>query len=79
MNPGVAVEVREAAGDVVPVGLAVVAPGVSEHVDVVQRVGASCRIERKVELKKTFYQSEENSPSQYLTTAVTWAGFLWLG
>ena len=41
MDPGVSVEVTEATGDIVPVGLAVLAPGVGEHVDVVQGVGAA--------------------------------------
>ena len=40
MDPGVSVEVTEATGDIMPVGLAVLAPGVGEHVDVVQGVGA---------------------------------------
>ena len=41
MDAGVAVEVGEAAGHVVPVSLAVGGPRVGEHVDVVQRVGAA--------------------------------------
>ena len=39
MDPGVTVEVGEAAGDVMPVRLRVWAARVTEHVDVVQRVG----------------------------------------
>ena len=42
MDPGVSVEVTEATGDIVPVGLAVLTPGVGEHVDVVQGVWTSC-------------------------------------